>query len=465
MNRLILVYSETNDRNIAGRIGLPEYSYYFVLRAFLPVLRELGEVRVVYDPVGEADALHDEARAAGRECVLLSFAPPHRTLLPQRCPTIPMIAWEFDRIPDHAWDGHDFHDWRVVLNRCGKAITHSEFARRAFQRALASGFPIWSIPAPIWDRFSSRALERQGDQGRVPARGVRLDVRGLVFDTRNPGRATIGFRPKPGEHFTEKAMRKAARWRRRFNTLAQRLGGGPEPRVTRLNIDGVVFATIFNPSDGRKNWGEMVTAFVAAFKDVEDATLILKLNETDSHVTFASLAFLLRKFPDFRCRIIGFNGYLEEADYDAFLDGIDYVVNASSGEGQCLPLMELMSMGVPALAPDHSSMADYVTPDNAFVLRSSAFLTSWPHDDRGFLTTHAYRVDWDGLRDAYLAAYSVARHDERRYREMSKAARQGLEQHCSVSQVRRLLQQALSEGVPTSGSHATAGAVEATGSA
>ena len=41
---LIIVYSETNDETLKENLGKPEYSYYFVLNEFLPVLRQLGTV-------------------------------------------------------------------------------------------------------------------------------------------------------------------------------------------------------------------------------------------------------------------------------------------------------------------------------------------------------------------------------------------------------------------------------------
>ena len=36
-----LVYSEVNAQTIASSMGQSEYSYYFVLKEFLPVLRAL----------------------------------------------------------------------------------------------------------------------------------------------------------------------------------------------------------------------------------------------------------------------------------------------------------------------------------------------------------------------------------------------------------------------------------------
>src|SRR5690606_11387172 len=83
----ILVYSDTNASTIRNSLGAPEYSYYFVLKEFLPALRELGEVVVVSDPGVEVDPLYRESRERGQACVFLSFSPPHKTQANLECPT------------------------------------------------------------------------------------------------------------------------------------------------------------------------------------------------------------------------------------------------------------------------------------------------------------------------------------------------------------------------------------------
>ena len=59
-----LVYSEVNSETISQSLGLSEYSYYFVLKEFLPVLRELGDVCVVKEP-REVDSLYAQALREG----------------------------------------------------------------------------------------------------------------------------------------------------------------------------------------------------------------------------------------------------------------------------------------------------------------------------------------------------------------------------------------------------------------
>ncbi len=48
---LIIIHSETNQHTINRNLGRSEYSYYFVLKEYRPVLERLGRVVEVADPV------------------------------------------------------------------------------------------------------------------------------------------------------------------------------------------------------------------------------------------------------------------------------------------------------------------------------------------------------------------------------------------------------------------------------
>ena len=102
---IFIVYSQISEEKLNGSLGMPEYSYYFVLRGFLPVLRELGQVIVVSNPEQEVDAIYDGCRKRGENCVFVSFSPPNKSVIGLRCPTVCVFAWEFDSIPDEVWDG------------------------------------------------------------------------------------------------------------------------------------------------------------------------------------------------------------------------------------------------------------------------------------------------------------------------------------------------------------------------
>lgn len=97
---LILVYAPTNSRTIARDLGRAEYSYYFVLKEFRPLLEQLGIVIEITDPEHEVDRIHNAAIRRGIDCVFLCFAPPHLVPGGLVCPTVPVFAWEFDTLPN-----------------------------------------------------------------------------------------------------------------------------------------------------------------------------------------------------------------------------------------------------------------------------------------------------------------------------------------------------------------------------
>ncbi|QBR29455.1 MULTISPECIES: glycosyltransferase [Pseudomonas] len=413
---LIIIHSETNQHTIAQNLGRSEYSYYFVLKEYRPVLERLGRVVEVADPLTEVDALYEECRASGEPCVFLSFSPPHRTPVHLMCPTLPVFAWEFSTIPNEPFAGEPRNDWRTVLQACGAAITHSSYTVNAVREAMDSDYPIVAVPAPVWDRFAARGAPLQGQPPNGP---VRLKIKGLVADSRKLD--LNAFAPRP-----------------------LRTGKGLDfhapVRDQELLLDGVVYTSVFNPGDGRKNWEDMLSAFCVTFREVEDATLVLKLTHHDAEEALSDILHHLYKNQSYRCRIVLIYGYLADADYERLVQATRYVVNTSYGEGQCLPLMEFMSCGKPAVAPRTTAMIDYLSADNAFLIDSTDELTAWPHDSRKAFRTLRYVTNWTSLCTAYRASYAVAKDDPQRYAQMAAQAVSSLQDFCSQAVAEQRLQ-------------------------
>jgi glycosyltransferase involved in cell wall biosynthesis len=411
---IFLVYSETEAATIAANLGTSEYSYYFVLKAYQPVLEQLGQVVVVTDPE-TADGIYREAAGRGEDCVFLSFAPPHKTFVPAQCPIFPVFAWEFDTIPTETWDGDARNDWRHVLRQAGRAITHSAFAVATVKRAMGPQFPIISLPAPVWDRFAPL----YGAAMRAVDATVRLQVRGRVFDTRILAStlATEAARKHPGPTW----LLNEAGTRETFH---------------ELTLDGIVYTAVFCPADGRKNWFDMIGAFCWALREMPDATLVLKLTHRDCDAAITEILKTLAKLMPFACRLVLIDGYLPDQDYMDLAAASHFSVNTSHGEGQCLPLMEYMSAGKPALAPAHSAMADYLDETNGFLISSDLEPTIWPHDPRLSFRTRRHRIDFDSVAAAYRDSYHSVTADPARYAAMARAAHERLRLHCSQATFR-----------------------------
>ena len=498
-----ILYSDVNDSSISQSLGRPEYSYYFVLKAYRPVLESLGRVHVVAS-TAEVDTLYQQLLAAGEDSVFLSFTPPQKTPVDLQCPTICVVAWEFDSIPDEQWDNDPRQDWTQMLARQGRVITLSSHTARAIRRAMGEDFPVLVLPTPLWENFA--AIRQQ----HVPAPvnpGATLAIKGCIFDSHTLGLSADALIPTPLTAEQEAALAaelEAARpppltlkrrlviarhylrlwaldlgrqqaeplprvkflhnwyWEGLRDLVPENLHGwleqrlpaicGPQPlpviepppldlpdttSVVETRVDGVVYVTVFNPKDGRKNWHQLITAFCWAFRETPDATLVLKITQNDLASYYSELMTLLAQLTPFACRVVVMHGYLDDAQYAGLYQAASFYVNASRCEGLCLPLMEFMSSGKPVIAPDHTAMEDYIDESVAFVVGSSEELTIWPQDTRIIYRTLRYRPDWGSLKNAYERSYRMAKAQPQDYQRMSAAAVQRMHDYCSFAPVQK----------------------------
>jgi len=388
--------------------------------------------------------------------VFLSFSPPQQTPVDLRCPTLSVFAWEFDSLPDEAWEGDPRNDWRYVFARNGATITLSQESALAVRETMGADFPVLAVPAPTWSRFA----DVYPLDGWLPALGERsLPFTGHVIDSPILGLSADGLVRKPlpiSEEkavdvqtalrlsFREKVQISRLLWKNWWAELTQPAlpapveslpPAVPEPEPQMLSLQGVVYVSVLNPGDGRKNWVDLITAFCWAFKDVADATLVVKMTHHDLEYYRVVLITLLSRLSPFRCRVLVLHGYLQDEQYRALIETSDYYVNASACEGLCLPLMEFLSSGKPVLGPQHTAMRDYLNPDLAFLIQSSPEPSCWSHDPTGKLRTRRHRLNWQSLMEAYRTSYRLAKERPERYRAMSQQAFQQMRDYCSIEQV------------------------------
>lgn len=579
----IMVYSETTEATVAGNLGRAEYSYYFILEKYLPLLQKMGEVVFVDDPQSDVDRLYIQALESNKRSVFLSFTPPDRIARNLQCPTICVLAWEFDCIPYESWDPVEpWANWVDSIKQVGNVVTISDYATRVIKRQVGRHARVITIPAPvvIADQTAGQAvtapvLQRSLSSPLTAGRRA-LSVTAAVIDTEaleidsenvtpkmaNPdvldgqqalwdGHAVdwtfslesestgqylvgfynveewgcwsktthpsiilpwsiigdivltlelIGYGENQGgvidvsvgsetmqvvlqanlhAHEMSFFLKQPANSIRisGFTAISapgardhRTLGFGlsrlalnrpksiivpesvpaqsasdniaPENTVT-LSFAGPVYTSVFNPVDGRKNWHDIVTAFCWAFRDDPDRTLVLKMSHYNRSTFLGELLLLFSRLWPFRCRIVSIHGYLSVEQMDELVQSTDFVVNASLAEGQCLPLLEFMAAGVPAIAPDHTAMGTYINSKNSFVVASSKQPYIWPNDPRRALRTVSNRIDWDSLRQAYKDSASVLETDHARYAEMSLAAVAVVRQHYSVEKVAKNLKRFL----------------------
>jgi glycosyltransferase involved in cell wall biosynthesis len=426
-----ILYSATTEASLAKDIGGPEYSYYFVARTFKPLLSLMGTIHTASDPVDDVDRIYSNCLERGENCLLLYCAPPHRIVLGTRCPFMPVIAWEYPDIATEVWNDDVRNDWRTVLRQSAGAITLSELAAAAIRKAMGDRFPVLAVPSPVWDRSPTPRVKLPL---RPPEETLGLEFDGLVFDSR--GRVFKMNEPPPQPQSAARIANEKA----------------------ELTLDGVVLTSVFAPKDGRKNWHEILTAFLSAFKDTPDATLVLKMIGHISHWWW-ELNDWLTRVPPFRCRIVALHGYLSDVAYTQLIGATHWIVNGSNAEGLCLPLLEYMCAGRPAIAPTHTAMADYIRDTNALTVRSEEECAMWPQDARRRFTTVRHAIDWTSLRDAMREAYRITKSDPGRYAALSDGATATMQGFCSDAVIRDKLTNFLSPRARTPAAPSTSASV------
>src|SRR6185312_2597401 len=87
------------------------------------------------------------------------------------------------------------------------------------------------------------------------------------------------------------------------------------PPLPTLELSGVVYTAILNPFDARKNWQDLLSGFLLALKDRDDAMLVVKLvvsAEWEAEALADILAFYRSTGLSHRCKLAFVTAYLSE---------------------------------------------------------------------------------------------------------------------------------------------------------
>jgi glycosyltransferase involved in cell wall biosynthesis len=210
----------------------------------------------------------------------------------------------------------------------------------------------------------------------------------------------------------------------------------------------LVYMTIFNLLDQRKNPQDLITAFLLAFKDRPDVTLVLKLATTPEtacphleHVRDMCLGYGI----EHKCRVVIIAGFLSDEDLLALFRATTFYVNTSRAEGACLPLQQALACGRPGIAPAHTAMADYMDDRVGFVIATQPEPTHWPHDPQRRIMTSWQRLDWPSLRDQLLRSADLASLNRDGYQTMADRAHDRMMKYASVDVVTQVFHRVIDQ--------------------
>ena len=498
-----LVSTTPCARSIRDNLGSPAYSYHFVVEALAPILGEFGVVRPIERPESRLAFAVSKAEAEGFRPVHLAINPLQDVYLSPNVPNVVFPFWEFPEIPSRDFGFDARQNWRRVVRGADLVLTACDFSAESFRRA-GTRAPVAVVPIPVaadafdlpsWDPKHSWTLTCRHEvfgpssspeviamhrPDPAPSRGrtfraARAGFRrvapwiapeslrklyilkqGLVgLKGQDPFKLMFmtvrnAYRRNIRRWLSDEALQKITAAKVRGLALIGREPNElPDPPLPSSELtlggDGPVYLTIFNIGDARKNYRDILTAFLDAFRDRSDVTLAIKLvtNRVREHDEAFKLRAAYRALGvPHRCRIAVITEFLTEEQMTELFRVTAFYVNASHAEGACLPLMRSLAGGRPAIAPDHTAMADYIDDLVAFVPRSHPEPIHWPHDPEERLETSRFRLVWSDLRDAFLASAGAASHPHE-YASLAIACRERMGEYGSHQAAVNALREAL----------------------
>jgi hypothetical protein len=427
------------------RLGTSGYSYDFVAGLFAPLFERLGPLVQMRNRAAMPRETR-AARAANLCPVHVSFHPFQDAYLAPDIQNVVVPAWEFPDVPDHGFDGNPQNNWVATANRCSMVIVGGQFTADALDRAGVTA-PVRIVPVPTPASYFETPPWQYGDRTVLEcSTHVFPDATAGVLPLRADA-ACIQPRESLGRRFGDAARRTAIqayrqlvkpclpRWIAPAVTAALRAGfmtwRGQRLRAKcsdSLDLSGIVYTSIFNPQDGRKNWEDTITAFLCALQDCEDATLVLKLATSDPTAVQQVVSFYRRLDVPHRCRLAVIPAFLTETEMLDLVRASTYYITSTRAEGNCLPVMNCLAAGRPCISPSHTAISDYFTAEMGLVVDSHPEPAHWPQDCRQRWRTTCHRLVWTSLVEQIRRGYRMAKADRKAYEAMAAAGREKMRQ-------------------------------------
>lgn len=440
--RTILLTCYMTGATSGKNLGTAGYSYDFVAQLFIPLLSQFGEVIPVPDPRNQLESYAEQARQAGQDPVHVSFLPIQDMPICSSCPNIVVPAWEFPDVPDQPFSGNPQNDWPTTAERCAAVWVGGPFTQVALEKS-GTRTPIHIVPVPTPDEYFAVPLWDAQQRVQFDARSYAFPVPPRTLEKLPAVLSPKTRAASPLKRFgksIERSVRHAAKnsfgpayeWLRTPSKAMRSFRASlnqpklPIEPVSSIDLSGVVYASIFNPGDGRKNWPDLLTAFLLGLGDKPDATLVIKLISGIPADIDKILRHYLRRGISHQCKLYFVTGFLSPAQMVEMARASTYYYQTTKAEGNCLPLMNYLAAGRPAVSPRHSAIGDYFSEEFGFVVESHPEPAAWPHDPLLRTRTTWGRLIWPSIVEQLRESYRVAKFDAATYYGMAEAGRRKL---------------------------------------
>lgn len=349
------IFSESDAKSMSVSLGMSDYSYGFIVRGFVQALEELNvDFQIIENPHYISDV---ETISSADTVVHLAVCPPERIRLLKGAYNVVCCAWEFDRLRQtvEQTNIHPFADQTKMLDLADEVWLISEHGAESVSKTVKP--PVFAVSSPV--------LENHVEQSR-------------------PGKPSLDrllLKAKCLEDVVWRPLAVLPRYQARMNREAAKKASSVSKLLKNVGVDSgltpVVFFTMFNAHDYRKQIRPLLDAFIQFSTRNPNALLLMKVASV--HADKADSFDILRDQlhdpegmipPLISDRIWLTTEIMSREQLNALMDIGAYYVSTSHAEGQNLPLIEAMLRGAVPVSVDHTAMSNYIAADNAAVIRS-----------------------------------------------------------------------------------------------
>ncbi|MBV8507506.1 MAG: glycosyltransferase [Alphaproteobacteria bacterium] len=394
--------------------GRQHHSYGSARRKFETALRYL-DVELYDVPRPEIYAAPVSRAFLDETSCHLIFKPAEWIRLLQGVRNIAWVTWEFDKLTGREKSGpqHPFTDMRRMLTIPHEIWTPCEFTRQVF---LARGVPnVHCIPAPI-------AVPRMASPIRFPDIPADLDKISWINL-----RVGFGCYGDINRSFPSRPQR--------LSDIILDFYGGQQP---------LVIVSILSPHEPGKNLTALIGGFLEFHNEHPDSLLLLKLVVDNTRDPLDGVLTGILRLHISGYELIDSNAvWLATAQLaepvlaDLYRLSSAYLCS-SLAEGQNPLLQEAMACGLVPITTRHTAMLDYISEDNAVIIRSERRPIDRPDTGMGTDPDASWHVCTSA--DVACALRQFAGLGEPARRELGARARATITHDFSIAAVARLIQ-------------------------
>ncbi len=323
--------------------GAAHYSWNINAQLYLRGLREIRDADSIQAPDIYQHEIAKEVAGIRVDVTHLADKPIELLRPLFGCRNVAIIVWEFGEFNDTAINGDPRTNQLYMLRQMDDIWCGSSFTQRSL---AAVGLGARVLPPPVAHSFS-RGIESIDS---VPI--IRLD--------------------------TEEVEPSASP-----ETMGDFIGNAPDRRI---------FLAVLAPFDLRKNLPALIEGFLES-DAAQRGVLLIKLIIDNVGTTVGNINGILLNVFHLKAKnqnVVFCGAYLSVEQMNALYNISTFYVSSASAEGLNLPLIESMGRGIPAISPNHTAMADYVSDEYAIVVPTERQLTEGPIHAFGshLATTH-----------------------------------------------------------------------------